>query len=91
METMGLIQIIVMVCQVAQPDRCEEQHLQFAWQGTLEVLGATLHRPMDRRSSAMDREALSLRISGHAAKGLSRRTGLMPSSLATGRATEQPS
>jgi hypothetical protein len=24
---MGFIQIIVMVCQVAQPDQCEEQHL----------------------------------------------------------------
>ena len=33
---MGFIQIIVMVCQIAQPDRCEEQHLQFAWQGSLE-------------------------------------------------------
>jgi hypothetical protein len=33
---MGFIQIVVMVCQVAQPDLCEEQHLQFAWQGTLQ-------------------------------------------------------
>ena len=33
---MGFIQIIVMVCQLAQPDQCEEQHLQFAWQGSLQ-------------------------------------------------------
>jgi hypothetical protein len=33
---MGFIQIVVMVCQIAQPDQCEEQHLQFAWQGSLE-------------------------------------------------------
>jgi hypothetical protein len=33
---MGFIQIVVMVCQVGQPDLCEEQHLQFAWQGTLQ-------------------------------------------------------
>jgi hypothetical protein len=33
---MGFIQIVMMVCQVAQPDLCEEQHLQFAWQGTLQ-------------------------------------------------------
>jgi hypothetical protein len=32
----GFIQIVVMVCQVAQPDLCEEQHLEFAWQGTLQ-------------------------------------------------------
>ena len=32
---MGFIQIIVMVCQIAQPDQCEEQRLQFAWQGSL--------------------------------------------------------
>jgi hypothetical protein len=64
---MGLIQIIVMVCQVAQPDRCEEQHLQFAWQGTLEQCVFSAQPYMDRRPSAMDREALSLRISGYAA------------------------
>lgn len=33
---MGFIQIVVMVCRIAQPDLCEEQHLQFAWQGSLE-------------------------------------------------------
>jgi hypothetical protein len=32
---MGFIQIVVMVCQIAQPDQCEEQHLQSAWQGSL--------------------------------------------------------
>ena len=32
---MGFIQIVVMVCQITQPDQCEEQHLQFAWQGSL--------------------------------------------------------
>ena len=32
---MGFIQIVVMVCQIAQPDQCEEQHLQFAWRGSL--------------------------------------------------------
>ena len=35
-QTMGFVQIIVMVCQVAQLDLCEEQRLQFAWQSSLE-------------------------------------------------------
>jgi hypothetical protein len=28
----AMIQIIVMVCRLGQPDLCEEQRLQFAWQ-----------------------------------------------------------
>jgi hypothetical protein len=32
----GLIELIVTVCALAQPDRCEEQHLQFAWSGSLQ-------------------------------------------------------
>jgi hypothetical protein len=27
---MGLIELIITVCAVAQPDLCEDQHLQFA-------------------------------------------------------------
>jgi hypothetical protein len=30
-----MIQIVMMVCKLAQPDICEEQHIQFAWQGSL--------------------------------------------------------
>jgi hypothetical protein len=30
-----MIQIVVMVCRLGQPDLCEEQRLQFAWQGSL--------------------------------------------------------
>jgi hypothetical protein len=30
-----MIQIIMMVCKLAQPGTCEEQHIQFAWQGSL--------------------------------------------------------
>jgi len=30
-----MIQIIMMVCKLAQPDMCEEQHIQFAWQGSV--------------------------------------------------------
>jgi hypothetical protein len=33
---MEMIEIIVMVCRLGQPDLCEEQHLQFAWQGSLQ-------------------------------------------------------
>jgi hypothetical protein len=69
---MGFIQIVVMVCLIAQPDQSEEQHLQLAWQGSLALRAqsASPIRPMDRRPSAAVREAISLRISGHPAQGL---------------------
>jgi hypothetical protein len=30
-----MIQIVMMVCRLTQPNMCEEQHIQFAWQGSL--------------------------------------------------------
>ena len=33
---MTMVQIVVMVCRLGQPDLCEEQHLQIAWQGSLQ-------------------------------------------------------
>jgi hypothetical protein len=66
---MGFIQIVVMG-QVAQPDLCEEQHLQFAWQGTLQQCIFSAHRAMDRRSSGMGRKKLPLRIPERAAQGV---------------------
>jgi len=33
---MAMVQIVVMVCRLGQPDLCEEQHLQIAWQGSLQ-------------------------------------------------------
>ena len=35
-EAKLMIQIVVIVCRLGQPDLCEEQHLQFAWQGSLQ-------------------------------------------------------
>jgi hypothetical protein len=32
---MRMIEIIVTVCALAQPSQCDEQHLQYAWQGSL--------------------------------------------------------
>ena len=32
---MSMIEVIVTVCAVAQPGRCEDQHLQYAGQGSL--------------------------------------------------------
>ncbi|HEX9320890.1 MAG TPA: hypothetical protein VF913_02050 [Xanthobacteraceae bacterium] len=32
---MGLIELIVTVCATAHMNVCEEQHLQFAWSGSL--------------------------------------------------------
>jgi hypothetical protein len=32
---MGFVEIVMTVCALAQPARCEEQHLQFNWQGSL--------------------------------------------------------
>ena len=32
---MGLIELIITVCAVAQPSQCEDQHLQFANAGSL--------------------------------------------------------
>jgi hypothetical protein len=32
---MDMITIVVMVCALTQPDQCEEQHLEFSWQGSL--------------------------------------------------------
>lgn len=33
---MGLIEIVVTVCAVANPANCEDRHLQFAWEGSLQ-------------------------------------------------------
>jgi hypothetical protein len=30
-----MIEIVLMVCKLTQPDVCEEQHLRMAWQGSL--------------------------------------------------------
>jgi hypothetical protein len=38
---MTMIQIVVMVCRLGQPDLCEEQHLQFAWRGSLQQCAMT--------------------------------------------------
>ena len=37
-----MIEVIMTVCALAQPNQCEEQHLQYAWQGSLRqcVMGA---------------------------------------------------
>jgi hypothetical protein len=31
-----MIQIVMMVCRLAQPEVCEQQHIQFAFQGSLQ-------------------------------------------------------
>ena len=31
-----MIQIVMMVCRLAQPEVCERQHIQFAFQGSLQ-------------------------------------------------------
>lgn len=31
-----MIQIVMLVCRLAQPDVCEEQHIQFVFQGSLQ-------------------------------------------------------
>jgi hypothetical protein len=31
-----MIQIVMMVCRLAQPEMCEEQHIPFAFQGSLQ-------------------------------------------------------
>jgi hypothetical protein len=31
-----MVQIIILVCKLAQPELCEEQRIQFAWQGSLQ-------------------------------------------------------
>lgn len=40
-----MVQIIMMVCRLAQPDACEEQHLQFAFEGSLQqcTFSAQIH------------------------------------------------
>ncbi len=32
---MGLIEIVLTVCAIANPANCEEKRLQFAWEGSL--------------------------------------------------------
>ena len=32
---MEMIEVIVTVCALLHPSECEEQHLQFAWQGSV--------------------------------------------------------
>lgn len=31
----GFVDIVFLVCAIAQPDRCEHKHLQFEWSGSL--------------------------------------------------------
>jgi hypothetical protein len=31
-----MVQIVMLVCKLAQPDMCEEQRIQFAFQGSLQ-------------------------------------------------------
>jgi len=33
---MDIVAIVVTVCALAQPDQCEEQHLDFVWNGSLQ-------------------------------------------------------
>jgi hypothetical protein len=33
---MGFVEIVVTVCALAQPSLCEEQHLQYTWNGSLQ-------------------------------------------------------
>jgi hypothetical protein len=33
---MGLIELILTVCVAAHPNLCEERHIQFAWNGSLQ-------------------------------------------------------
>ena len=32
---MDFVEIVFLVCAIAQPARCEDMHLQFAWRGSL--------------------------------------------------------
>jgi hypothetical protein len=32
---MEMITIVVTVCTLAQPEQCEDRHLEFSWQGSL--------------------------------------------------------
>ena len=32
---MDVVEIVVLVCSIAQPNQCEDKHLQFAWLGSL--------------------------------------------------------
>ena len=32
---MDFLEIVFLVCAIAQPDQCEDKHLQFAWHGSL--------------------------------------------------------
>jgi hypothetical protein len=34
-EALGMIEIILTVCAIANPANCEEKYLQFAWEGSL--------------------------------------------------------
>jgi hypothetical protein len=32
---MDFVEIVIVVCAIAQPNHCEDKHLQLAWQGSL--------------------------------------------------------
>jgi len=32
---MDFVEIVILVCAIAQPDHCEDKHLQFAWRNSL--------------------------------------------------------
>ena len=61
-----LIEIILTVCAIANPNNCEEKYLQFAWDGSLKSMHdgrAALYRPVDRPASCMGGKEMELRLS----------------------------
>ncbi len=64
---MGLIELVLTVCAIAQPAACEEQHLQFA--SSISLAQCAMAAPpyiaaVDWRAPPVDARALALRIPG---------------------------
>lgn len=88
---MNLIDLIVTVCAIASPTTCEEGSPPVRVERLAAAMrdgGATLHRPVDRRASEMERRAVALRVSTPKGQGRCARTsarGVTPSRIGSAR------
>ena len=63
---MELMAIVITVCALANPDHCEEQRLEFSSQFSLKTVRderSAVSGAMDWRTSQVDHQELSLRVS----------------------------
>ena len=73
---MNAIELIITVCAVLSPNTCEERHLSFSAEFSLQQCThecAALYRAVDRGASEVDGREMALRISAYTRKNMKSR------------------